>query len=70
MSKKKYKKGIESLQKQIDIHRNIKLEKSLQEGNEELAGYYRKEIERLEGQLRDKEMKLLPRIHKNKLKKK
>lgn len=68
MSKKKYRKGVESLQRQIDIHKNIKLEKSLQEGNDELAGYYRKEIERLEGQLMEKEMKLLPRSHRIKLK--
>jgi len=32
MSKKKYRK----------IHKNIKLEKALHDGNEELAGYYRK----------------------------
>lgn len=69
MSKKKYKKGMESLQQQINIHRNIKLEKALQEGNEELAGYYRKEIARLEEQLREKEIKLLPRSHRIKLKK-
>ena len=25
MSKKKYKKGVESIKKQIDIHKNIKL---------------------------------------------
>jgi len=70
MSKKKYKKGVESIKQQIDIHRNIKLEKALQEGNEELAGYYKKELERLEGQLREKEIKLLPRSRRIKLKKK
>ena len=46
MSKKKYKKGIESIKQQIDIHRNIKLEKAKQEENIELAGYYEKEIKR------------------------
>ena len=69
MSKKKYKKGIESLNKQIDIHRNIKLAKALEEGNTELAGYYEKEIKRLEDQLREKETKLLPRSKRIKLKK-
>ena len=69
MSKKKYKKGIESIEKQIDIHRNVKLEKALQEGNVELAGYYEKEIKRLEEQLKEKETKLLSRSKMLKLKK-
>ena len=70
MSKKKYKKGVESLKQQINIHRNIKLEKALHDGNEELAGYYRKEIRRLEEQLREKEIKLLPKSKRIKLKNK
>ena len=69
MSKKKYKKGVESIEKQIDIHKNIKLEKALEEGNVELAGYYEKEIKRLEEQLREKETKLLPRSKRMKLRK-
>ena len=69
MSKKKYKKGIESLERQVDIHRNIKLQKALSEGNLELAEYYEKEIKRLEEQLREKEVKLLPRSKRIKLKK-
>ena len=51
MSKKKYKKGIESIKKQIHIHRNVKLEKAWEKGNIELAGYYETEIKRLEEQL-------------------
>ena len=69
MSKKKYKKGIESIKKEIDIHKNIKLEKALEEGNVELAGYYEKEIKRLQEQLKEKETKLLPRSKRIKLKK-
>ena len=69
MSKNKYKKGVESLKDQISIHKNLKLEKAIQEGNDELAGYYRKEIQRLEEQLREKETKLLPRSQRIKLKK-
>ena len=69
MSKKKFKKGIHSIQKEIGIHRNIKLEKALNEGNVELAGYYEKEIRRLEEQLSDKQKKLLPRNKRLKLKK-
>ena len=55
MSKKKYRKGIERIEKQIDIHKNIKLQKVKEEGNIELAGYYEKEIKRLEEQLKEKE---------------
>jgi len=44
MGKKKYKKGIESLQKEIDIHKNVKLQNAMADGNTELAGYYNKEI--------------------------
>ena len=69
MNKKKYKKGIESIGKQIDIHRNVKLQRALEEGNEELAGYYKKEIKRLEEQLKEKEIKLLPRGKRIKLRK-
>ncbi|HLD43147.1 MAG TPA: hypothetical protein VJB08_04130 [Candidatus Nanoarchaeia archaeon] len=61
MSKKKYKKGVESIQGQIDTHKDLKLASAILEGNTELAGYYEKEIKRLEGQLREKQMKLLPR---------
>ena len=67
MSKKKYEKGIESIKKQIGIHKGIKLEKALSEGNAELAGYYEKEIKRLEEQLREKEAKLLPRSKRLKI---
>ena len=69
MSKKKYKKGIESLKKEINFHRNVKLQKALKEDNIELAGYYEKEIKRLEEQLAEKEEKLLPRSKRLKLKK-
>ena len=70
MSKKKYKKGIESLKKEIDLHRNVKLQKALENDNTDLAGYYEKEIKRLEGQLAEKEEKLLPRSKRLKLKNK
>ena len=70
MSKKKYKKGIESLKKEIDVHRNVKLQKALEDDNGELAGYYEKEIKSLEGQLAEKEEKLLPRSKRLKIKKK
>jgi len=69
MSKKKFKKSIENIQKEIDIHRNIKLEKVLDEENIGLAKYYEKEIKRLEEQLSEKQKKLLPRSKRLKLKK-
>jgi len=68
VNKKKYKKGVESIKKQIDIHKNIKFKKAKEEGNIELAGYYEKEIKRLEEQLIEKQEKLLPRSERIKLK--
>ena len=70
MSKKKYKKGIESLKKEIDMHRDVKLQKALEDDNVELAGYYEKEIRRLQEQLVEKEEKLLPRSKRLKVRKK
>lgn len=68
MSKKKYKKGVESIKKEINLHRDVKLEKAVEEGDIELAGYYKKEIKRLEEQLVEKQKKLLPRSKRLKLK--
>lgn len=45
--KKRLEKGIESIQEQIEFHKQ-KREKAMQEGEEELARYYTKEIESLE----------------------
>lgn len=42
--KKRLKKGIESLEEQIDIHKE-KRKSAEQSGNEELVKYYNKEIE-------------------------
>ncbi|HIH91975.1 TPA: hypothetical protein HA281_04175 [Candidatus Woesearchaeota archaeon] len=61
MSKRKCRKAVESIQFQIDEHRLVKLKKAQMEGNIELAGYYVREIERLEEQLREKKLKLLTR---------
>ena len=51
--KKRLKKGIESLQKQISLHEE-KLKQAEKEGKLELAEYYEKEIE---AKRRDKEKK-------------
>ena len=55
--KKKLKKGIDSIQEQIDIHEE---KKSLAEesGNEELVEYYTKEIEAKERAKKEKETML------------
>ena len=44
--KKRLEKGINSIEKQIEIHR-IKEEQAVEQGKIELAGYYHKEIERM-----------------------
>ena len=51
--KKRLKKGIESLQKQISLHEE-KLKLAEREGKLELVGYYEKE---LEAKRKDKEKK-------------
>lgn len=51
--KKRLKKGIESLQKQISLHEE-KLKQAEKEGKLELAEYYEKEIE---AKRKDKEKK-------------
>jgi len=51
--KKRLKKGIESIEKQIKLHEE-KLKRAEDDDNLELAGYYKKEIE---AKKRDKEEK-------------
>jgi len=58
MSKKKIKKGITSIEKQILLHKEIKLRETEEQGNVELESYYKKEITRLEGQKQEKSKKL------------
>ena len=45
--KKRLEKGIESLQKQVEIHKE-KLKNAIEDGNEDLAKYYEKDLARLE----------------------
>lgn len=52
--KKRLKKGIESINKQIELHKK-KREKAEQDGKIELVGYYNKEIENLEETKEEKE---------------
>ena len=52
--KKRLKKGIESLEKQIDLH-GEKLRKAEEDNNLELAGYYKKEIDSKKKDLEEKE---------------
>ena len=69
MSKKKYKRGVKSLKREINLHRDVKLKKAVEEDNIQLAGYYEKEIKRLEEQLIEKEEKLLSRSKRLKVRK-
>ena len=52
--KKRLEKGIKSLRKQIEIHKE-KLENAKKDGNEDLTRYYLKDIERLENEEKKKE---------------
>ena len=58
--KKRLEKGVESLKEQIKIHEE-KLRKAREEGLDELAFYYEKEIAGFEKQEEEKE-KLLEKI--------
>lgn len=55
--KKRLEKGIESLKEQIEIHRE-KLKKAIEEGNEDLARYYEKDLSRLDDEKIKKKNKL------------
>ena len=55
--KKRLKKGIVSLEKQIKLHKE-KRRKVIEEGNIYLEKYYKREIEAKEETKRDKERKL------------
>jgi len=55
--KKRLKKGIESIERQIEIHEE-KLKEAVKKGDEELVGYYDKEIIRLEKEENKKKEKL------------
>ncbi|HLC78394.1 MAG TPA: hypothetical protein VJH92_04675 [Candidatus Nanoarchaeia archaeon] len=51
--KKRLAKGIESLKKQVEMHKE-KLKKAVEDGNEELARYYVKDLARLENEEKKK----------------
>ena len=54
--KKRLEKGIESIEEQIKLHES-KLKEAEEAGEEELMEYYRKDIDRLEKQGKQKEEK-------------
>lgn len=54
--KRRLKKGIQSLEEQIEIHR-VKRRKAMEDGNEDLGDYYNKEIEKFEKEIGKKESK-------------
>ncbi len=61
--KKRPKKGIESLEKQIRIHRD-KLKKAQEKGDVGLTNYYEKEIEHFERAKEKLERRITPKKRK------
>lgn len=55
--KKRLKKGIESLQEQVEIHKD-KLKEAVEEGSKDLARYYEKDLARLENEEKKKREQL------------
>ena len=55
--KKRLEKGIESIQHEIDIHKD-KLKEAEAKGLEELTDYYERDIQRLENQKQRKKFQL------------
>lgn len=64
-SKKRSKKGIESLDKQIKIHRE-KLKKAQEKGDLGLANYYEKEIEHFERAQEKLVRRIMPKLKRKK----
>lgn len=58
--RKRIRKGLESVRKQIELHKK-KLENAIKEGKAELADYYKKEIERLVSEVKRREHLLMPK---------
>ncbi|HLC58015.1 MAG TPA: hypothetical protein VJH95_05555 [Candidatus Nanoarchaeia archaeon] len=57
MSKKKIKKGIESIATQIELHKQ-KHQTAIEKRDNALASYYEHELERLQSQILEKQKKL------------
>ena len=64
-NKKRSKKGIESLDKQIKIHRE-KLEQAREKENIGLANYYEKEIEHFEQAKEKLARRIMPKLKRKK----
>ncbi len=64
-SKKRAKKGIESLEKQIKLHKE-KLKEAERNENIGLASYYEKEIQHFEQAIKKLEHRLQPKKRKKK----
>jgi hypothetical protein len=63
--KKRRKKGVESLDKQIKIHRE-KLKKAQEKGDVGLANYYEKEIEHFERAKEKLARHIMPKLKRKK----
>lgn len=64
-SKKRSKKGIDSINKQIELHKE-KLSKAKGEGNIGLANYYEKEIQHFEQAIARLERRIEPKTKRKK----
>ncbi len=63
--KKRARKGIESLEKQMEIHR-VKLKKAEKEGNIGLTAYYEKEMEHFEKVKEKLKKRIMPKKRRKK----
>ncbi len=65
-SKKRAKKGIESIEHQIRIHQE-KLRKAQEDGNVGLVKYYEKEIEHFKDAVEKRKRRTMPKLKRKKL---
>lgn len=65
-SKKRSKKGIESIEKQIQVHRE-KLKRARERGDVELAQYYEKELDHFESAKERLMRRIMPKLRRKKL---
>ncbi|HLD85168.1 MAG TPA: hypothetical protein VI968_01285 [archaeon] len=65
-NKKRSKKGIESLDKQIKIHRE-KLEQAREKENISLVSYYEKEIEHFEQAKENLARRIMPKLKRKRI---
>lgn len=63
--KKRVKKGIESLEKQVALHKK-KLKRAEEDGDIGLAAYYEKELENFEKAIEKSKRRIMPKLNRKK----